>query len=153
MNDKDRKLINELQKNGRLTNQELSENINLSPSPCLRRLRQLERDKVILGYTALVDEEAYGLSITAFVRIRLNSHSSETIKSFEYSIQDEEHILECYIMTGSDDYLLKILVESLSNYEDFIRKKLQPIPGISAIDTSFAYGVVKKSYVYPRVKS
>jgi len=153
MDNKDRKILNELQKNGRLTNQELSENINLSPSPCLRRLRQLEKDNVICGYTVLVDQEAYGLPITAFVRIRLNSHCEETINNFEESIQDEEHILECYIMTGSDDYLLKILVESLSDYENFIRKKLQPLPGISAIDTSFAYGVVKRSYVYPRVKA
>jgi Lrp/AsnC family transcriptional regulator, leucine-responsive regulatory protein len=151
MDDKDRKIITELQRNGRLTNQELSEKVSLSPSPCLRRLRQLEKDKIIHGYTVLVDEKAYGLSITAFVRIRLQSHSAESIKLFEKSIQDDEHILECYIMTGSDDYLLRILVQSLSDYENFVRKRLQPIPGIASIDTSFAYGVVKRSYVYPRV--
>ena len=147
----DRKIIAELQKDGRLTNQELSERVNLSPSPCLRRVKILENDGIIKGYTVLVDEKAYGLPIIAFVRIRLNSHSAETIQNFEKSIQDEGQILECYIMTGSHDYLLRVLVESLSDYENFIRKRLQPLPGIASIDTSFAYGVVKRSYVYPKV--
>ncbi|EFP0193163.1 Lrp/AsnC family transcriptional regulator [Escherichia coli] len=151
MDNIDRKIIAELQKDGRLTNQELSERVNLSPSPCLRRVKILENDGIIKGYTVLVDEKAYGLPIIAFVRIRLNSHSAETIQNFEKSIQDEGQILECYIMTGSHDYLLRVLVESLSDYENFIRKRLQPLPGIASIDTSFAYGVVKRSYVYPKV--
>jgi len=151
MDNIDRKIISELQKDGRLTNQELSERVNLSPSPCLRRVKILENEGIIKGYTVLVDEKAYGLPIIAFVRIRLNSHSSETIQNFEKSIQDEGQILECYIMTGSHDYLLRVLVESLSDYENFIRKRLQPLPGIASIDTSFAYGVVKRSYLYPKV--
>jgi len=146
----DRKIITELQKNGKLTNQELSEKINLSPSPCLRRVKALENQGIIKGYTVLVDEAAYGLPIVAFVRVRLNSHSAETIQKFEKSIQDEDQVLECHIMTGNHDYLLRVLVESLSDYEHFIRKRLQPLPGIASIDTSFAYGVVKQSYVYPK---
>ncbi|WP_440515048.1 Lrp/AsnC family transcriptional regulator [Serratia sarumanii] len=152
MDNIDRKIITELQKNGKLTNQELSERINLSPSPCLRRVKILEKQGIINGYTAIIDEKKYGLPVISFVRIRLNSHSADTIQHFEKSIQDEERIIECYIITGGHDYLLRVLVENLNDYENFIRRRLQPISGIASIDTSFAYGVVKRSSVYPKVR-
>lgn len=149
MDEKDRQIIAALQANGRMTNQELSEKVNMSPSPCLRRLRALEDSGVIRGYTAIVDEEAFGLPVTALVRVRLQKHDSETVKTFETAIHKIDAVLDCYMMTGSDDYLLRILVESLKNYEAFVRSKLHPIAGISSIDTSFAYGTVKRSAVYP----
>jgi DNA-binding Lrp family transcriptional regulator len=146
---KDRQIIAALQRDGRLTNQELSEQVNLSPSPCLRRLRLLETSKVILGYAAIIDEDACGLPITAFVRVRLERHAGETVTGFEAAISEIENILDCYVMTGSDDYLLRVLVASLKDYEVFVRTQLHSIPGIASIDTSFAYGVVKRSPVYP----
>ncbi len=152
MDDKDRQIIAALQANGRLTNQELSEQVNLSPSPCLRRLRMLENAGVIRGYTAVIDEEAYGLPVTALVRIRLQKHDDATVAAFEAAIGDMDAVLECYVMTGSDDYLLRVLVASLKDYEDFVRSKLHPIAGIAAIDTSFAYGIVKRSTVFPKVR-
>ncbi|MBX3597415.1 MAG: Lrp/AsnC family transcriptional regulator [Rhizobiaceae bacterium] len=153
MDHKDRQIIAELQQNGRLTNQELSERVALSPSPCLRRLRVLEDTGVIKGYTAIVDERAYGLPITAFVRIRLERHSEGRVAAFEQKIRSIDAILDCYVMTGDSDYLLRVLIESLEEYEQFVRHKLHTIEGIASIDTSFAYGVVKRSTVFPSIQS
>ncbi|HYD62739.1 MAG TPA: Lrp/AsnC family transcriptional regulator [Noviherbaspirillum sp.] len=151
MDEKDKQIIAALQQDGRLTNQELSERVNLSPSPCLRRLRLLEEGGVIKGYTAIVDEQAYGLPITAFVRIRLERHTKKVVETFEKEVRAIDTILDCYVMTGDADYLLRVLVESLQDYERFVRTRLHKIEGIAAIDTSFAYGVVKRATVFPRV--
>ncbi len=149
MDIKDRQIIRELQLDGRLTNQELAERVNLSPSPCLRRLRNLEQSGAIQGYTALVDQKAYGLPVTVLIRIRLERHSEETIRVFEGKVAHIDEILDCYLMTGDVDYLLRVIVESLEAYEDFIRRKIHTIPGVASIETSFAYGIVKQSRVYP----
>jgi DNA-binding Lrp family transcriptional regulator len=148
---KDRQIIAELQKDGRLSNQELSERVALSPSPCLRRLRNLEDSGVIKGYTALVDETAFGLPVTVFVEIRLTQHTHAVNANFEQKIRNLSNVLDCYVMTGDADYLLRVLVESLQDYESFVRNHLHRIEGIAAIKTSFAYGVVKRSNVYPWV--
>ena len=149
MDIKDRQIIRELQIDGRLTNQELAERVNLSPSPCLRRLRNLEQSGAIQGYTALIDQKVYGLPVTVLIRIRLERHSEETIRIFETEVKRIDEILDCYLMTGDSDYLLRVIVESLEAYEDFIRRKIHPIPGVASMETSFAYGVVKQARVYP----
>jgi Lrp/AsnC family leucine-responsive transcriptional regulator len=149
MDVKDRQIIRELQINGRLTNQELAERVNLSPPPCLRRLRNLEQSGAILGYTALIDQKAYGLPVTVLIRIRLERHSEETIRVFETQIKRIDEILDCFLMTGDSDYLLRVIVESLEAYEDFIRREIHNIPGVASIETSFAYGIVKQARVYP----
>ncbi|MFV8557987.1 Lrp/AsnC family transcriptional regulator [Sulfitobacter sp. SBS6] len=151
MDSKDRDIIKALQRNGRLTNQDLAAQVNLSPSPCLRRTRALEEKGVIKGYTAIVDERAYGLPVTALVRIRLSSHTGDVVKLFEKKVHETEQILDCYVITGSEDYLLRVLVEDLKSYEEFVRHKLHNIPGIASIDSSFAYGVLKQSNVFPVV--
>jgi len=149
MDSKDRQIIRALQGNGRMTNQELAEKVSLSPSPCLRRLRALEASGVIKGYNVEVDAKAYGLPVTVFIRIRLEKHSEDIVKNFENKIMRAENVLECHVMTGRTDYLLKVIVEDLVDYERFVRKKLHMIEGVAAIDTSFAYGLVKKTSVYP----
>ena len=151
MDSKDREIIKALQRNGRLTNQDLAAQVNLSPSPCLRRTRALEEKGVIKGYTAIVDERAYGLPVTALVRIRLSSHTGDVVKLFEKKVHETEQILDCYVITGSEDYLLRVLVEDLKSYEEFVRHKLHNIPGIASIDSSFAYGVLKQSNAFPVV--
>ena len=151
MDSKDREIIKALQRNGRLTNQDLAAQVNLSPSPCLRRTRALEEKGVIKGYTEIVDERAYGLPVTALVRIRLSSHTGDVVKLFEKKVHETEQILDCYVITGSEDYLLRVLVEDLKSYEEFVRHKLHNIPGIASIDSSFAYGVLKQSNVFPVV--
>ncbi len=149
MDDKDLQILRELQKNGRLSNAELAERVNLSPSPCLRRLRNLEKLGVIEGYTAIINQKSYGLPVTVFIQIRLDHHSTEAAQEFERRIQDIDEVMDCHLMTGDTDYLLRVVVESLEAYEAFIRKRIHPIPYIASINTSFAYGVVKQSRVLP----
>lgn len=150
MDEKDRQIIRELQRDGRLTNNELAERVNLSPSPCLRRLRNLEKSGVIQGYAALIDQKAYGLPVTVFIRIRLQHHTQEAVQAFETHVGRLEEVLDCYMMTGDSDYLLRVIVESLEAYEDFIRAKIHRIPSIASMDTSFAYGIVKQTRVFAR---
>ncbi|MBT1450366.1 Lrp/AsnC family transcriptional regulator [Glaciecola sp. XM2] len=147
----DRKILRELQINGRITNQELADKINLSPSPCLRRVKQLETKGIIKGYTLDVDYEAYGLPITVFVSIQLERHSAQVVTEFENAIKLAEQVLECFVMTGRSDYLLKVVVKDLHDYEHFVRKHLHAMGNIASIDTSFAYGTVKRSHVLPQL--
>jgi len=147
----DRKIIRALQRNGRMTNLDLSEEVNLSPSPCLRRLRNLERDGVIKGYSIDVEGEAYGLPVTAFVRVSLERHVEGTVKQFEDRVRSIPEVLECFVMTGLSDYLLRVVVSDLADYERFVRQRLHPVGGIGSIDTSFVYGVVKKTSVFPEL--
>jgi len=149
MDGKDRQIIRALQQNGRMTNQDLADAVNLSPSPCLRRLRQLETQGVITGYSANVDPTAYGLAITVFVRIRLERHNEVDVKTFEHRVLRMDEVLECHVMTGAMDYQLRVLVPDLKAYEDFIRNRIHPIGGIASIDTSFVYGTVKETSVFP----
>ncbi|MBY6137168.1 Lrp/AsnC family transcriptional regulator [Leisingera sp. XS_AS12] len=149
MDSKDRQIVRALQRDGRITNQELAETVNLSPSPCLRRVRNLESRGVIRGYSADVDAAAYGLPITVFVRIRLERHNESDVQNFERRIRTIDEVLECHIMTGAMDYQLRVLVPDLAAYEDFIRNRIHPIGGIASIDTSFVYSTVKKTAVFP----
>lgn len=149
----DRKLIRALQKNGRMSNLDLAAEINLSPSPCLRRLRNLEQSGVIKSYGIEVDAASYGLPVTVFVRVSLEKHTDQTVKQFEKDINLIPEILECYVMTGQSDYLLRVVVSDLDDYERFIRKRLHQVGGISSIDSSFVYGVVKRTSLFPELKS
>jgi len=134
----DRRILIELQSDGRITNQELSERIGLSPSPCLRRLRQLESEGVINRYVALVDPERVGLAVTAFVRVRLDSQDDRHLEQFESAVVEFPEVMECYLMTGEADYQLRVLVGSLGEFEDFLRRQLTRIPGVAQVTTSFA---------------
>src|SRR6516165_10270431 len=125
---KDRRIIRELQRDGRLTNQDLAERVNLSPSPCLRRVRLLEERGVIVGYSADVDARACGFQITAFIRITLQRHDRDAVDSFEKRIRDVDEILDCYLLTGEADYLLRVIVADLNEYEYFVRHRLHGIP-------------------------
>ena len=148
---KDQKIIRALQRNGRMTNQDLAAEVNLSPSPCLRRLKLLETSGVITGYSANIDAEAYGIPVTVFVHIKLASHAEAAVQQFEAAIAQVDQVLECYVMTGASDYLLRVVVADLAGYEDFVRKKLQSIGSIASIDSSFVYGTVKKTNVFPKL--
>ncbi|MGR3640409.1 Lrp/AsnC family transcriptional regulator [Alterinioella nitratireducens] len=151
MDSKDRQILRALQQDGRMTNLELAERVSLSPSPCLRRLRNLEASGAIRGFHADVDRAAYGLPILAFVQIRLERHSEEIVRQFEARISTLAEVLECYMLTGGTDYFLKVVVSGLDAYEDFIRHRIHTIGGIGSIDTSFVYGTVKRSGVFPRI--
>ncbi|GGH34853.1 hypothetical protein GCM10010973_27780 [Cribrihabitans marinus] len=134
-----------------MTNLDLAAEVNLSPSPCLRRLRLLEKSGAITGYSVDVDAKAYGLPVTVMVRISLERHNEDLVRHFEAQMKSIPEVLECFVMTGLSDYLLRVVVSDLEGYERFVRDRLHPIGGISSIDTSFVYGVVKRTHVFPDV--
>lgn len=138
LDDIDRNILSHLQFDGRMTNQHLSERVGLSPSPCLRRVRSLEDNGVITGYVALVNPAPIGLSVTAFVRIRLDQQDDSHLALFEAAVAGLPEVMECYLMTGESDYQLRVLVGSLGEFEDFLRHKLTKIKGVSQVTTSFA---------------
>jgi len=145
----DRRIVHELQANGRLTNSELSKRVNLSPSPCLRRVKNLEEQGIITGYTANVDQDKFGLPISIFVSVKLEKQTEEMLRTFEAEIGKIDEIVECYLMTGGFDYLLRIITDSLKSYENVLTKRITHIPGIASIESSFALGIVKQSKIYP----
>lgn len=147
----DRKILRALQRNGRITNLDLAAEVNLSPSPCLRRLRILEANGAIKGYSVNVDAKTYGLPVEVMVHIRLEEHTEKTVERFEKRMQDIPEVLECFVMTGQSDYLLRVVVGDLEDYERFVRERLHSIGGLSSIDTSFVYGVVKRTGVFPEI--
>lgn len=146
---KDRQILRALQKDGRLTNLDLAAQVNLSPSPCLRRVRLLEEAGVISGYTAVVDPRAVGLKVTAFIRITLARHDRAAVTRFEARVQDIDEVLDCHLLTGEADYLLRVVVPDLDAYEVFVRTRLHEIEGVASITTSLVYGAVKASRALP----
>jgi DNA-binding Lrp family transcriptional regulator len=143
MDEVDRRILFELQRDGRLTNQELADRIGLSPSPCLRRVRMLQDAGVITGYAAVVSQEAVGLAITAFARLTLLSHASDVVDEVEAKLREIPEVVEAYLLAGDDDYLAKIVVDSFGAYEDLLRTHLRHIPSLASIKTTFAFAVTK----------
>ena len=145
----DKKIVFELQKNGRLSNFDLAEKVGLSPSPCLRRIKNLEKKKIISGYTAIIDEELFGYPITAFVSVRLENQTDGTLKVFEEGISHLDEVVDCWLVTGNRDYLLRVVAKNLKTYEKFMREDLTKIIGIASIETNFALGSVKTKQPLP----
>jgi Lrp/AsnC family transcriptional regulator, leucine-responsive regulatory protein len=134
----DLKILAALQKNCRLTLAELSEHVGLSQSPCLRRWRRLEEDGYITGYTALVNARKLGRKMMAFVEIKLAMHSDEAIEKFERVISQAPQVQECYLMTGQRDYFLRVLVDDLEDYDEFVKTVLRSVGTIGSMETAFA---------------
>ncbi|HXM15223.1 MAG TPA: Lrp/AsnC family transcriptional regulator [Candidatus Eremiobacteraceae bacterium] len=145
----DRKILAVLQSDGRISLSDLSEKVNLSPSPCLRRIRRLERTGIIARYVAVLDQAKVGLPVSVFVSIKLESQRVEALERFKRAIEKWPEVLECYLMTGPRDYLLRIVVADLGAYEQFLKQKLTRIDGIASIDSSFALEQTKYSNVLP----
>lgn len=139
----DRAILDELMANARLTNQELSEKVGLSPSPCLRRLRRLETEGIITGYTAIIDEEKVGLPVAIFMSVKLERQIDAQLNSFEAEIMKCPEVVDCWLMTGDNDYLLRILAPGLKEYENFLTGTLTKIPGIASIQSSVSLRRVK----------
>ncbi|HWS34605.1 MAG TPA: Lrp/AsnC family transcriptional regulator [Actinoplanes sp.] len=139
----DRKILIELQKDGRLTNQDLADRVGLSPSPCLRRVRLLQESGVIERYAAMLSPAALGLSITAFVRLTLLSHTSAVVDEVEERLRSIPEVVEAYLLAGDDDYLVKIVIKSFEAYEDLLRREIRAIPSLASIKTTFAFAVTK----------
>jgi Lrp/AsnC family leucine-responsive transcriptional regulator len=138
LDDIDLKILGQIQNDARLTNVELAEAVGLSPSPCLRRLRRLERDGVIKGYMTFVDQTQVGLPVSVFVSVALKEQSESALEEFEASIAALPEVMECYLMTGASDYLLRVVASDLADYERFLKHHLTRIPAIASIQSSFA---------------
>ena len=138
LNEIDLKILSHLQNNARLTNVELSEHIHLSQSPCLRRVRNMESNGIIQRYVALVDQNAVGLPVSVFVNVRLEKQIERALEKFEETVQDWSEVMECYLMTGDSDYLLRVVASDLAAYERFLMDKLTRVPGVASINSSFA---------------
>ncbi|MDF2046412.1 Lrp/AsnC family transcriptional regulator [Microbacterium sp. Kw_RZR3] len=143
LDDIDRRILDELQRDGRLSNQDLADRIGLSPSPCLRRVRQLEQAGILEGYRAVVSPKAVDLTITAFVRLRLASHEGATVDAVEERLRALPNIVEAHLLAGDWDYLVRIVTPSFEEYERLLREHLRAIPSLASIDTTFAFGVTK----------
>ncbi len=134
----DLRLLQNLQENARLTNVELAERVGLSPSPCLRRLKRLEAEGFIKGYMTLIDQNAIGLPVSIFVSVTLKQQTEFALEEFEARIRELPQVMECYLMTGTADYLLRVVTADLAAYERFLKDHLTRIPAIASIQSSFA---------------
>ena len=133
----DLRILSELQVDGALSNVELARRVHLSPSPCLARVKALEAQGVIKRYVALVDPAALGLGLSVFIAISLKTQSREALVEFERRIAENEEVMECYLMTGDSDYLIRVSVPDLPALERLILERLTSIPGVEKIRSSF----------------
>jgi Lrp/AsnC family leucine-responsive transcriptional regulator len=134
----DKQILELLQQNGRISNQELAEAINLSPSPTLRRVKLLEEAGLIEAYAALLDAKKLGLTLMAFIGISMDKHTPERFDALETTLASYPEVLECHLITGqSADYLLKVIVKDMEAYQNFLLNKLTRIDGVSGVHTSF----------------
>ncbi len=145
----DKKILKALQLDGRITNKDLAEKVALSQAPCWRRVDHLEKKGLIKGYTAIVDQDKLGLSITAFAQISLDNHHPETVEQFDQGIQQWPEILECHATSGEYDYLLKIVARDMNDYNQLIYEKILRIPSIRSINTSFSMQQKKRTSHLP----
>ena len=134
----DKEILNKLQRHGRMSNQEVAEAVNLSPSPCLRRIRRLEDEGYIEGYVALLNARKLGLSLMAFIQISMDRHTPERFTEFDRIVTSLPEVLECHLITGqAADYLLKVIVEDMDAYQQFLLNKITRIEGVSGVHSSF----------------
>lgn len=146
----DQMILETLQKRGRISNQELAEAISLSPSPCLRRVRQMEEDGLIDGYVALLNARKLGLNLMAFIQISMDKHTPDRFEAFENTIAGYPEVLECHLITGqSADYVLKVIVRDMDAYQQFLLQKLTRIEGVSGVQSSFVLKSPIKSTALP----
>lgn len=139
----DLRILAELQRDGRLTHQELSERIGLSPTPCARRVRILEEQGYITGYAAQVDETKMGFGFSVFVSVKLDQQVESRLAQFEQALSQCPEVVDCWLMTGDRDYLLRIAVSDLREYEQFLTARLTRIPGVASLETSIPIRRVK----------
>lgn len=145
----DRKILKHLQDEARISNADLADRVGLSPAPCLRRVRSLEDHGLIKKYVTLLDPAALDLAVTVFVQISLDLQVEDRLEIFERAINRCPEVLECYLMTGDADYLVRVVVPDVAAYERFLKDVLTRVDGVAGIKSSFALKQVKYSTVLP----
>jgi len=144
----DLKILSLLQQDGRLSNAEIAEQVALSPSPCLRRLRRLEDEKVIEGYRPLLNRQHIGMGMTVFVQIKLQDHSFDSVSGFEHAVQEMTAVVSASTVSGSADYLLEVVARDLEDY-DLLVRQLQSLDMVREIESNFALRSVKRGAPLP----
>ena len=141
----DAKILKALQRDGRLSQLELADEVGLSPTPCTRRVKKLEADGYTRGYTALIDEERLGFGFSIFVSVRLDKQIDDRLVTFERAVACYQEVVDCWLMTGGFDYLLRVAVADLHEFERFLTRKLTKIEGVASIESSIPLRRVKES--------
>lgn len=143
MDELDLRILKALRADARQTHQELSETVGLSPTPCARRIRKLEADGVITGYAARIDEGQMGFGFTVFVSVRLDRQVDDRLQAFEDRIRLFPEVVDCWLMTGSFDYLLRVAVHDLNEFEHFLTGRLTKLSGVASLESSIPIRRVK----------
>lgn len=134
----DHAILDHLQRDGRATSAEVGAAAGLSPSPAHRRQRLLEQAGLIRGYVALLDQDLVGLPVNVFVSVRLSAQTEEHLVAFEQAVSGLDEVMECYVMSGASDYLLRVVAPDLKAFEELLRTKLTRIPGVQGVESAFA---------------
>ena len=145
----DRNILKALQKDGRISNVELAQTVRLSESACLRRVRVLEQEGYIRGYVAVLDQKRLGRSGTVFVQITLRREDQSELAAFEQAVQRIPEIMECYLMTGEFDYLLRVVVADMADFERLHKEALTRLPGVARVNSSVAIRTVRRTTELP----
>ena len=145
----DRRILEHLQDNTRISNVDLAARVGISASPCWRRVRELEESGVISNYATLIDAASVGLMVSVFVNVSLERQVERELEVFQNAIRERPEVMECYLMTGEADFLLRVVVPDLMAYERFLMDHLTRVPGIASIRSSFALKQVKYRTALP----
>ncbi len=149
LDDTDKTILRILQENGKLTTKEIAAQLHLTVTPVYERIKRLEKNGAINRYVALVNGDAVGIPMTAFCNVLLKEHSKEFLKKFEKDITKLKEVISCYHIAGNFDYLLKIVVKDMTEYQDFIMNKLAALDNIGNVQSSFVMTEVKRSTAIP----
>lgn len=145
----DQKILNALQLDGRLPNVQLADQIGLSESPTFRRVKQLEEAGIVRQYVALLDQRQLGLQVTAFVSVRMAKQPDKEQSEFHERVDNEPHIIECHAMSGSSDFLMKVVAKDMDHFSEICMQRILKFPGVDHVESSFSLKAVKSSHALP----
>mgnify|MGYP001811938524 FL=1 len=149
MDQTERRILALLQQDGRMSNVALAEQIGLSESPTFRRVKQLEETGAISGYAAIADQRQLGLEVTAFVQVTMERQPDSATQSFHDHVREEPHIIECHAMSGSHDYLMKVVARNMDHFSALCMERILKFPGVQHVESSFSLKAIKDSRVLP----
>jgi len=145
----DVKILQQLQKNSSQSAHAIAEQVGLSHTPCWRRIKRLQENGVISANVALVDAKKVGLGVVVFVTVKLKNHDEQLLSQFESAAVAMDEVMQCYIMSGDVDYLLRVVVQSIEQYEQTLKRKLVRLPGVAVLNSSFALRELKNQHLLP----
>ncbi|MBA4502687.1 Lrp/AsnC family transcriptional regulator [Marinobacterium marinum] len=145
----DRKILHHLQQDGRISNQQLADNVGLSPAACWRRVRALEEQGAIAGYSALLSPEVLGQAMSVFVLVSLQRHHIDSTAEFEQQVSAYPEVLQCFAVTGNADFVLRVVVPDMSSYDRFLNEKIFTLQGIAQVHSNFALREIKNTQHLP----